>query len=70
MGYSTLYGDMAGGFNVLKMFINTSIRALRARNAQSLVIPERVFTRAPGAELAPHQTDQDTLPPYDRLDRL
>lgn len=71
MGYSTLYGDMAGGFNVLKDVYKTQVYALaHYRNTIQPVIPERVLTRAPTAELAPGQTDQDTLPPYDRLDRM
>lgn len=69
VGYSTLYGDMAGGFNVLKDVYKTQVYALaRYRNTRSYVIPERVLTRAPSAELRPDQTDQDSLPPYDILD--
>jgi NAD+ synthase (glutamine-hydrolysing) len=71
VGYSTLYGDMAGAFNVLKDVYKTQVYALaRYRNGLSPVIPERVMTRAPSAELAPDQTDQDTLPPYERLDNM
>ncbi|SET36562.1 NAD+ synthase [Thorsellia anophelis] len=71
VGYSTLYGDMAGGFNVLKDVPKTWVYALSAyRNQIEYVIPERVITRAPSAELAPDQTDQDNLPPYDILDPL
>jgi NAD+ synthase (glutamine-hydrolysing) len=69
VGYTTLYGDMAGGFAVLKDVPKTSVYALaRHRNARGLVIPEGVLTRVPTAELRPNQTDQDTLPPYEVLD--
>lgn len=71
VGYSTLYGDMAGGFNVLKDVPKTWVYALsQYRNQISYVIPERVITRAPSAELAPDQTDQDNLPAYEVLDPL
>jgi NAD+ synthase (glutamine-hydrolysing) len=70
-GYATLYGDMAGGFAVLKDVYKTWVyRLSRYRNKQQFVIPEKVITRAPSAELAPGQTDQDSLPPYDILDRI
>lgn len=71
VGYATLYGDMAGGFAPLKDVFKTWVyRLAQWRNAQGSVIPERVLTRAPSAELAPNQTDQDVLPPYDILDRI
>ncbi len=71
VGYSTLYGDTAGGFAVLKDVYKTQVYALaRWRNAQSPVIPENTLTRAPSAELRPDQTDQDSLPPYDTLDTI
>ena len=71
VGYSTLYGDTAGGFAVLKDVYKTQVYALsRWRNAQSPVIPELTLTRAPSAELRPDQTDQDSLPPYDALDAI
>jgi NAD+ synthase (glutamine-hydrolysing) len=71
VGYSTLYGDTAGGFAVLKDVYKTQVYALsRWRNAQSAVIPENTLTRAPSAELRPGQTDQDSLPPYDVLDAI
>ncbi|MCC7516089.1 MAG: NAD+ synthase [Pseudomonadales bacterium] len=71
VGYCTLYGDMAGGFDVLKDVLKTRVYALcRYRNSVSLVIPQRVIDRPPSAELAPGQTDQDNLPPYDVLDAL
>lgn len=71
VGYSTLYGDMVGGFAVLKDVYKTLVYELvRYRNQVSPVIPERVLTRPPSAELAPHQTDQDSLPPYDILDHI
>ena len=68
-GYATLYGDMAGGFAVIKDIVKTLVyRISYWRNTKSLVIPQRVIDRAPSAELAPNQTDQDTLPPYELLD--
>jgi NAD+ synthase (glutamine-hydrolysing) len=71
VGYTTLYGDMAGGFAVLKDVLKTSVYALaHYRNNLSPVIPSRVLTRPPSAELAPNQTDQDTLPKYDVLDAI
>ncbi|MCX7121163.1 MAG: NAD+ synthase [Gammaproteobacteria bacterium] len=71
VGYATLYGDMAGGFSVLKDVPKTLVYALsRYRNHLNAVIPERVFTRAPTAELKHDQTDQDKLPPYDILDEI
>jgi NAD+ synthase (glutamine-hydrolysing) len=73
VGYSTLYGDMAGGFAVLKDVYKTMVYQLaQHRNTRSdePVIPERTLTRAPSAELKPDQTDQDTLPPYDVLDPI
>lgn len=71
VGYSTLYGDMAGGFAPLKDVLKTVVYQLSNwRNAQSPVIPERIITRPPSAELRPDQTDQDSLPPYDVLDRI
>ncbi|QAU34807.1 NAD+ synthase [Janthinobacterium sp. 17J80-10] len=74
VGYCTLYGDMAGGFAVIKDIAKTLVYRLCAwRNAQKPgqpVIPERILTRAPSAELRPDQTDQDSLPPYDVLDGI
>lgn len=79
VGYSTLYGDMAGGFDVLKDVSKTLVYALsRYRNArkdtencvQLEAIPQAVIDRPPSAELAPGQVDQDNLPPYDVLDRI
>jgi NAD+ synthase/NAD+ synthase (glutamine-hydrolysing) len=71
VGYATLYGDMAGGFAVLKDVTKTLVyRLCRYRNELGRVIPERVLTRAPSAELRPGQTDQDSLPPYEVLDRI
>jgi NAD+ synthase (glutamine-hydrolysing) len=71
VGYCTLYGDMAGGFAVIKDIAKTLVYRLCAwRNTQSDVIPERILTRAPSAELRPDQTDQDSLPPYDVLDAI
>lgn len=71
VGYSTLYGDMAGGFCVLKDIYKGQVYALaKYRNQISQVIPQRVIERAPSAELAPDQCDQDTLPPYPVLDAI
>ena len=71
VGYATLYGDMAGGFAPLKDCSKTLVYELaRYRNRQSPVIPERVITRAPTAELRPDQKDADSLPPYDVLDPI
>lgn len=80
VGYATLYGDMCGGFAVLKDVYKTQIYRLAAwRNANQPknasgpagpVIPARVLTKAPTAELRPNQTDQDSLPPYDILDAI
>lgn len=70
-GYCTLYGDMAGGFAVIKDVAKTMVyRLARWRNTVSDVIPERIITRPPSAELRPDQTDQDSLPPYDVLDDI
>jgi NAD+ synthase (glutamine-hydrolysing) len=79
-GYCTLYGDMAGGFAVIKDVAKTLVYRLAAwKNAQpnrladggvGPVIPERILTRAPSAELRPGQTDQDSLPPYEVLDAI
>ncbi|EMF0916589.1 MULTISPECIES: NAD+ synthase [Providencia] len=71
VGYSTLYGDMAGGFDVLKDVPKTLVFELaKYRNTISPAIPQRVIDRPPSAELAPGQLDQDSLPPYDILDAL
>jgi NAD+ synthase len=80
VGYATLYGDMCGGYSVLKDVYKTQVFALsrwrnghRPRDGQGpdgLVMPERVITKPPSAELKPGQTDQDTLPPYETLDAI
>jgi NAD+ synthase len=80
VGYATLYGDMCGGYSVLKDIYKTEVYALaRWRNAQvpdegalaaADVIPESSITKAPTAELRPNQTDQDSLPPYEILDGI
>ena len=71
VGYSTLYGDMAGGFDALKDCPKMLVYALaRYRNTLSYCIPQRVIDRPPSAELAPDQTDQDNLPSYDELDEI
>jgi NAD+ synthetase len=71
VGYSTLYGDLAGGFAVIKDILKTLVyRLCRYRNSIAPVIPERILTRAPSAELKAGQTDQDSLPPYELLDAI
>ncbi len=71
VGYSTLYGDMAGGFDALKDCPKMLVYALaRYRNSLGYCIPERVIERPPSAELAPDQKDEDSLPPYDVLDDI
>ena len=79
-GYCTLYGDMAGGFAVIKDVAKTLVYrlcdwrnrqpTLRADGSVGPEIPERILTRAPSAELRPNQTDQDSLPPYAVLDAI
>jgi NAD+ synthase (glutamine-hydrolysing) len=71
-GYCTLYGDMAGGFAVLKDVTKTQVYQLcRYRNSlNGSVIPERILTKAPSAELRPDQKDTDSLPPYEELDPI
>ena len=71
VGYSTLYGDMAGGFDALKDVPKTLVFALaKYRNTLGDVIPATVISRPPSAELAPDQKDEDSLPPYDILDQI
>jgi NAD+ synthase (glutamine-hydrolysing) len=73
VGYSTLYGDMAGGFSVLKDVYKTTVYELAAYKntvAGRDIIPRAVLEKAPSAELRPDQRDQDSLPPYDVLDRI
>jgi len=80
VGYATLYGDMCGGYSVLKDVYKTEVYDLaRWRNEHvpdgglgpaGRVVPESSITKAPTAELRPNQTDQDTLPPYDTLDTI
>ncbi|MEX2449448.1 MAG: NAD+ synthase [Rhodospirillales bacterium] len=80
VGYATLYGDMCGGYSVLKDIYKTTVYGVsRWRNSHrpdgsqgpaGRVIPERILTKAPSAELKPDQTDQDSLPPYDELDAI
>ena len=73
VGYCTLYGDMSGGFAVIKDLLKTKVYELsRFRNLQAgkMVIPKSVLLRAPSAELRDNQTDQDSLPPYDDLDLM
>jgi NAD+ synthetase len=70
-GYATLYGDMAGGFGVLKDISKQMVyRLANYRNGLGRVIPQRVIDRPPSAELRANQTDQDTLPPYSVLDAI
>ncbi|MDG1074261.1 MAG: NAD+ synthase [Methylophilaceae bacterium] len=71
VGYSTLYGDMAGGFSLLKDVPKTLVyRLANYRNQISAIIPERIINRAPSAELRDDQTDQDSLPSYEILDAI
>jgi NAD+ synthase (glutamine-hydrolysing) len=70
-GYATLYGDMAGGFSILKDVLKTWVyRLARWRNARGAVIPQRTIERPPSAELSEGQLDSDTLPPYEILDPI
>ena len=70
-GYTTLYGDSAGGFAVLKDITKTTVYELsRYRNTLSPAIPERILTKPPSAELKPDQKDSDSLPPYEELDPI
>jgi NAD+ synthase len=80
VGYATLYGDMCGGYSVLKDVYKTTVFALagwrnenlpkNALGPAGIVIPERIITKPPSAELKPNQTDQDSLPPYEVLDAI
>jgi NAD+ synthase (glutamine-hydrolysing) len=71
VGYCTLYGDMSGGLAVISDVPKTLVYEVgRVLNRRRAAIPESVFTKAPSAELRPNQTDQDSLPPYDVLDRI
>jgi NAD+ synthase len=80
VGYATLYGDMCGGFSVLKDVYKTTVfdlsrwrndhRPRDGRGPDGMVMPERIITKPPSAELKPNQTDQDTLPPYEVLDAI
>ena len=71
VGYATLYGDMNGGFNPIKDIYKVEVYRLAAwRNTQSYVIPTRIITKAPTAELRENQKDQDSLPPYEALDDI
>jgi NAD+ synthase len=80
VGYATLYGDMAGGYSVLKDAYKTTVFALSkwrnrtkpggALGPEGAVMPERIITKPPSAELKPGQTDQDSLPPYSLLDPI
>lgn len=74
VGYSTLYGDMAGGFDVLKdvpkMLVYELSRYRNTLNSQVEMIPARIIERPPSAELAPDQVDEDNLPPYEILDQI
>ena len=71
VGYSTLYGDMAGGYAVIKDLAKTLVwDVTRYRNTVSDIIPENIITRPPSAELRDNQTDQDSLPPYATLDAI
>jgi len=77
VGYATLYGDMVGGYSALKDVYKTIVfqlsryrNALAAEQGEAEIIPDRVITRPPSAELAPDQVDEDSLPPYDILDQI
>ena len=80
VGYATIYGDMNGGFNPIKDLYKMEVYRLsslrnqwkpdEAKGPSGLVIPERIITKAPSAELRENQTDQDSLPPYDVLDAI
>jgi NAD+ synthase len=71
VGYATLYGDMCGGYNVLKdVYKMTVFELCKWRNQKSRVIPERIITKPPSAELRPNQKDEDSLPPYAVLDDI
>ena len=71
VGYATLYGDMVGGFSLLKDVFKTEVYELaRYRNTLGPAIPESTITKAPSAELRPDQKDSDSLPPYDALDPI
>lgn len=71
VGYATIYGDMCGAYAPLKDCVKTRVYQLAEhRNQHGLVIPEKVISRAPSAELKPDQTDQDSLPPYEQLDEI
>jgi NAD+ synthase (glutamine-hydrolysing) len=71
VGYSTLYGDMVGGFSLLKDVLKTTVFKLcHFRNSLGLVIPENTITKPPSAELRPDQLDSDSLPDYEVLDRI
>lgn len=80
VGYATLYGDMCGGYSVLKDIYKTTVYQLaewrnrthphNAQGPEGLAIPENIITRPPSAELKPDQTDQDSLPPYEVLDKI
>ncbi|MBL0769455.1 NAD+ synthase [Sphingopyxis sp. XHP0097] len=80
VGYATIYGDMAGGYNPLKDAYKTTVFALAkwrnahaprlSRNPVAPVMPERIITKPPSAELRPDQKDEDSLPPYEDLDRM
>ncbi len=71
VGYATLYGDMCGGYNALKDVYKTTVFELcKWRNTQGHVIPERIITKPPSAELRPNQKDEDSLPPYAVLDDI
>lgn len=71
VGYATLYGDMAGGFAVLKDLFKVEVYDLaRYRNKRSPVIPDAIINKAPSAELRPDQKDEDSLPPYELLDQI
>lgn len=71
VGYCTLYGDMCGGYNVIKDIYKTDLfKLVKWRNCQNLAIPQNIIDKPPSAELRENQKDEDTLPPYEILDEV
>ena len=71
VGYSTIYGDMVGGFSILKDVPKTMVYKIANEiNYKDIIIPQRIINRPPSAELTENQTDQDSLPTYETLDKI
>ena len=71
VGYSTIYGDMVGGFSILKDVPKTMVYKIANEiNYKDIIIPQRIIDRPPSAELTENQTDQDSLPTYETLDKI